>query len=59
VNATSGDHNPSDPDLETFNPLFPDASYFTDANLIGQRNHFDIHPVQDVHPVEDLEVGAS
>jgi len=54
VNATSGDHDPADPDLQTFNPLFPQASYFTDANLIGPINHIDVHPALGLYPDEDI-----
>jgi hypothetical protein len=56
VNATSGDHDPTDPTLQTFNPLFPQASYFSDANLIGPLNHVDVHPALSVRPVEELAI---
>ena len=56
VNATSGDRDPSDPDLQTFNPLFPDASYFSDARLIGPLNHVDVHPAVTLHPIDQLSV---
>jgi hypothetical protein len=55
-NATSGDENPFDRDLQTFNPLFPQASYFTDARLIGPLNHIDVHPVVELQPAEDVVV---
>lgn len=56
LNATSGDRDPGDPDLQTFNPLFPDISYFTDARLIGPLNHVDVHPVLELHPAESFSV---
>src|SRR5262249_38210415 len=33
ANATSGDHDPKDLDLQTFNPMFPRGSYFGEASL--------------------------
>lgn len=56
VNATSGDDDPRDPDLQTFNPLFPQASYFSDANLIGPINHIDVDPNLTLSPFEELAV---
>jgi Alginate export len=50
ANATSGDKDPRDLDLETFNPLFPRGSYFSEAALIGPLNHIDLHPAVDVNP---------
>ncbi|HVK57832.1 MAG TPA: alginate export family protein, partial [Candidatus Kapabacteria bacterium] len=44
ADITSGDRDPSNPDLQTFNPLFPRGSYFTEAALIGPVNHIDLHP---------------
>lgn len=42
--ATSGDRDPTDARLETFNPLFPKGSYFGESALIGPYNHIDAHP---------------
>jgi hypothetical protein len=58
LNATSGDKDPLDPDLQTFNPLFPQASYFTDANLIGPLNHVDVHPMVSLRLIERLAVAV-
>jgi len=44
ANATSGDKDPNDPDLETFNPLFPKGNYFGQLTLVGPLNHRDLHP---------------
>ena len=44
ANATSGDKDPNDPDLETFNPLFPKGNYFGQLTPVGPRNHRDLHP---------------
>jgi hypothetical protein len=48
ANVTSGDDNPSDSDLQTFNPLFPKGSYFGEPALIGPANHIDVHPSLDM-----------
>lgn len=40
----SGDKNPLDGDLQTFNPLYPRGGYFGLLALIGPTNIFDIHP---------------
>ena len=44
ANVTSGDDNPNNRDLETFNPLFPRGAYFGEPALIGPANHIDVHP---------------
>ena len=48
ANATSGDSNPNNPDLQTFNPLFPKGAYFGEPALIGPANHIDVHPQLDL-----------
>ena len=44
ADVTSGDRNPADVDLQTFNPLFPRGAYFGESALVGPANHVDIHP---------------
>ena len=44
ANVTSGDDNPSNRNLQTFNPLFPRGAYFGEPALIGPANHIDVHP---------------
>jgi len=48
----SGDRDPADMDLETFNPLFPNGKYFGEAGLIGPYNLIDLHPSLDFHLTE-------
>lgn len=48
ANVTSGDGNPNDADLQTFNPLFPRGAYFGEPALIGPANHIDVHPSLDL-----------
>ena len=44
ANITSGDGSSGDNRLGTFNPLFPNLSYFNEAALLAPQNHMDIHP---------------
>ncbi|WP_166648205.1 alginate export family protein [Hymenobacter sp. UV11] len=46
----SGDRNAENPNLQTFNPLFPKGAYFGQAALIGPANLFDLHPVLTLYP---------
>ncbi len=54
ADATSGDQDPKNPDLQTFNPLFPRGAYFGEPALIGPANHIDLHPELDLHPWSNL-----
>lgn len=44
ANVTSGDRDPTDAKLETFNPLFPKGAYFGQLSPVGPLNHRDLHP---------------
>ena len=44
VNVISGDDDPGDPDLQTFNSLFPQRKYFGEMGLLGPYNLIDVHP---------------
>lgn len=44
ADAISGDRNPNDNRLGTFNPLFPKLPYFSEANLAAPANLLDIQP---------------
>jgi hypothetical protein len=44
VNIISGDDDPDDPDLQTFNSLFPKRKYFGEMGLLGPYNLIDVHP---------------
>ncbi len=49
ADIASGDDDPADPDLQTFNPLFPKGAYFSEAGLIGPANFIDLNPSIDLH----------
>ena len=58
ANVTSGDRNPNDKDLQTFNPLFPRGAYFGENGLIGPENHIDVHPSIELHPARSITFTA-
>jgi len=49
ADITSGDRNPNNPDLQSFNPLFPKGAYFSEDALIGPINHIDVNPSVTLH----------
>jgi len=49
ADIASGDEDPANPDLQTFNPLFPKGSYFSEAALIGPANFIDLDPSLGIH----------
>jgi Alginate export len=59
ADVTSGDKNPTDPTLESFNPLFPRGAYFGENQLIGPVNHMDLHPSIDIRPLPGVTVSPS
>ncbi len=56
ADRTSGDKNPLDSNLETFNALFPRGAYFGQLSPIGPYNHTDLHGTLTIHPNEKLAV---
>jgi hypothetical protein len=54
----SGDRNPENLDLQTFNPLFPKGAYFGQVALIGPANLIDLHPSLKIHVAKHLELIA-
>jgi len=59
ANIISGDDDPSDADLQTFNPLFPKGKYFGEIGLIGPYNLMNLHPTIRVDPSETWSVSAA
>ena len=45
ANIASGDKNPFDPDLQTFNPMYPKGDYFSELSLLGPRNFYNLNPM--------------
>jgi Alginate export len=56
ANIASGDGNPDDGRLGTFNPLFPRGNYFSQAAVLGPRNFFNLHPYVTVSPTSDWKL---
>ena len=56
ANIASGDGDPDNADLGTFNPLFPRGNYFSEAAVLGPRNFFNIHSFLSVKPTPDWSV---
>jgi hypothetical protein len=44
ANVISGDDDPNDRQLQTFNPLFPKGKYFGELSLLGPSNLINLHP---------------
>lgn len=59
ADAISGDSNPNDRQLGTFNPLFPKLTYFSEANLATPANLLDIQPSLSLSLTDRLSTGVS
>lgn len=55
----SGDNNPDDPNLGTFNPLFPRGKYFGALSPVGPRNLIQVRPSVTVYPRKDVAVSLT
>jgi hypothetical protein len=58
VNAASGDRDPADRTLGTFNAMFPRASFFSDIAILGPRNFWNLMPSVSLRPHRDISVDA-
>ncbi len=56
ANYASGDADPDDGDLQTFNPLFPKGKYFGELTPIGPYNLINLQGVVSFAPRPDLTV---
>jgi Alginate export len=56
LDAASGDTNPNDHVLGTFNPLFPNGYYVTLAGYTGFVNFIHIKPSVTLHPTKSLKL---
>jgi hypothetical protein len=57
--AISGDRDPLDDTLGTFNPLFPKLPYFSEANLVTPANLLDIQPSVSLSLTQRLNFSVS
>jgi len=58
VDVASGDGDPGDGRLGTFNALYPKLPYFTEAGLVAPANVVDVHPTVEVAPTPKLILSA-
>jgi hypothetical protein len=59
VDSASGDKNPHDNQLNTFNPLFPNGYYVTLAGYTGFVNFIHLKPSLTLHPLPRLKLMAA
>ena len=59
ANIASGDKDPDNPALQSFNALFPRGNYFSEAAVVGPRNFFNFHPFLTVYPNEKWSFTSS
>jgi hypothetical protein len=59
MDAISGDRDPADRRLETFNPLFPKLPYFSEANLATPANLLDVQPSFTFDVTRDVTMSLS
>jgi hypothetical protein len=53
---TSGDHNPNNGRMETFDALYFKSGYFNDASLIRPQNVIGVHPNLELKPSQTVTV---
>ncbi|MEN1727802.1 MAG: alginate export family protein [Pseudomonadota bacterium] len=58
MNVASGDDDPGDGELGTFEALYPRGNYFSEAAVLGPSNFYNIHPQVSIRPIETLTVNA-
>jgi Alginate export len=56
--AASGDKNPADNQLNTFNPLFPSGHYFTTAGYTTYANLVHVKTEFSLSPLANLKLGS-
>jgi hypothetical protein len=59
ADIASGDADPRDRRLGTFNALYPRLPYFSEAGLVAPANLIDLQPGVTLHPLDSVEVTAA
>ncbi|MGJ0484420.1 MAG: alginate export family protein [Methylomicrobium sp.] len=54
ANIARGDDNPNDKELNTFNPLYPNLSYFEEAAILAPENFYNFNPSLSIKPIESV-----
>lgn len=57
--VASGDKDPLDRRLGTFNPIYPRGNYFGDEATLGPRNFFNVHPALNLRIAPGLQLNTS
>ncbi|MBD9477896.1 alginate export family protein [Pseudoxanthomonas sp. PXM02] len=58
ASIASGDRDPDDGRLQTFNPMYPRGNYFGDEATLGPRNFFNLQPVLRLQPTPRMELSG-
>lgn len=56
VTSSSGDSDPNDDTLHTYNGLYPKMAYFNQAGLLGTQNMIDVQPNLTIYPNSALSI---
>ncbi|WP_295628861.1 alginate export family protein [uncultured Nitrosomonas sp.] len=56
ANIASGDKNPDNGKLNTFNPLYPNLTYFEEAAVLAPQNFYNIKPEISFYPFNQLSM---
>jgi len=56
ADIASGDRDPSDGRLETFNAMYPTPTYFSEASLVAPANFVDLQPSLGLSPAERISL---
>lgn len=59
ANISSGDRNPGDQKLGTFNAMFPKGKYFGELSPIGPRNIYNLNPDLTFNLTENLNIALA
>jgi hypothetical protein len=59
ADIVSGDDDPDDPTLGTFNPMFPNGKFLGALTPVGPRNLIHVRPSAAIHPRDDMQVSLT
>lgn len=58
ANVASGDRNATDRQLNTFNPLYPNLTYFEEAAILAPQNFFNLMPNLSLQPLPGVRLSV-
>jgi hypothetical protein len=56
ANVASGDDDPNDGVLQTYDAPFPNPSFVSDSSVYAPRNFYELHPIIEVSPHQTVSV---